>query len=402
MTPYTLRFRPKRQNMFLLPLIWGICFFLTRKGRLSIQKINMEGLKPPYLVLSEHQGFTDYYMAPLSFFPRRVSYVSDMEGFAAFGHWLYGAIGCIPTRRFTRDTSLIHTIYQAIEKNKDIVVVYPEARHSSVGTNSPLYAPVGKLVKYLGIPVVILKSHGSYLDCPVWDEKHRRGAPLSVCLEKVLMPEEIKSRSADEITAVLNEKFRYDEYRWQAENQVRISYPKRAEGLHKVLYVCPNCLTEFEMESKGSMLFCKMCEKQWDMDEYGRMSAKDGLTEFSHIPDWYEFQREKIICEMAQKEYTWEMEVDVEALPNAKGFVPLGKGYVSHSREGFHLFIYDTNQRLFFPSKLLPTLHNEYDYRGRGAGIVLSTKDCCYYLYPPDGKMNVTKIQFAVEYFYKG
>ena len=47
-------------------------------------------MKPPYLVLSTHQGFSDYYIAPLALFPHRANYVSDMEGFAAFERdWLY-------------------------------------------------------------------------------------------------------------------------------------------------------------------------------------------------------------------------------------------------------------------------------------------------------------------------
>ena len=34
----------------------------------------------------------------------------------------------------------------------------------------------------------------------------------------------------------------------------------RAEGLHRVLYQCPHCGTEFQMASEGSRLFCKHCD----------------------------------------------------------------------------------------------------------------------------------------------
>ena len=30
------------------------------------------------------------------------------------------------------------------------------------------------------------------------------------------------------------------------------------------------------------------------MDEYGELHAVSGKTEFSHIPDWYEFEREQV------------------------------------------------------------------------------------------------------------
>ena len=63
---------------------------MTRSLGLKTEKAGMEKMKPPYLVLSTHQGFSDYYIAPLALFPHRANYVSDMEGFAAFERdWLY-------------------------------------------------------------------------------------------------------------------------------------------------------------------------------------------------------------------------------------------------------------------------------------------------------------------------
>jgi len=400
MTPYNMASLPKRQNPLLLPLIWAACFIMTRKGKLKIKRIGMKGLKPPYLVLSEHQGFTDYYITPLALFPHRATYVSDVEGFAAFGKWLYSAIGCIPTRRFVPDISLIKSIRHVVKKNKDIIVVYPEARHSNVGTNSYLPPSVGKLVRFLNIPVVILKEHGSYLDSPIWDESHRRGAPLSATLELVLSSEEIKTHSADEITKLLNEKFQYDEYRWQFENRICISYPNRAEGLHKILYLCPKCNSEYTIISDGNWLVCTNCKKQWKMNEYGRLHAESGNTEFSHIPDWYAFEREHIARQIENRQYKLDIEVNIEALPNEKGFVSLGKGRLSHCDEGFRLNIPETGKELFFSSEVLTSVHNEYDYKGRGDGLVLSKNDCCYYLYPLDSEVNVTKIQLAAEHFH--
>ncbi|MFV0399883.1 MAG: 1-acyl-sn-glycerol-3-phosphate acyltransferase [Oscillospiraceae bacterium] len=400
MTPYDMARKPGRQNPLLLPLVWGACKLMTAPGKLKINRVGMEGLKPPFLVLAEHQGFTDYYIAPLALSPHRASYVSDVEGFAAFGDTLYRQVGCIPTRRFAGDPALVRSIRQVVGKNGDSIVVFPEARHSNVGTNSKLPKAVGKLVKLLGLPVVLLKSHGSYLTCPIWDEAHSRKAPLSATLERLLLPEEAAAMTAGEITELLNERFVYDEYRWQYENRVSIPYPGRAEGLHKVLYQCPHCLSECGMESGGSSLRCTDCGRAWEMDEYGRLAATEGETVFPHIPDWYEFQRQNVEREIDSGSYRLKMEVTVEALPNAKGFVPMGMGTVEHSPIGFVLDIPSRGETFRFSSRALFSLHTEYDYRGRGDGIVLSTRDCCYYLYPRDKKISVTKLQFAAEYFH--
>lgn len=400
MTPYDMSQKPSKQNPFLFLLTIICCRLMLTTRKLKIKRIGIKGLKPPYLVLSEHQGYTDYYITPLALFPHRANYVSDVEGFAAYGKNLYRKLGCIPTRRFTSDVTLPRNISHAVHANKSIVVIFPEARHSNIGTNSSFPPAVGKLVKSLGIPVVLLKNHGSYLTTPIWDEAHRRKVPLSTNLELVLTPEMISEKNVNDLNILLNQKFFYDEYQWQRENRVINSYPKRAEGLHKVLYQCPNCKAEYQTTSSESFLNCGNCKKQWQMDEYGTIMAKSGITEFPYIPDWYEFQRSNVIEEINKGEYSLEEEVKIEALPNEKGFVNMGLGLLTHNKQGFDLIFLETKKHLHFSAKSLFSLHTEYDYKKKGDCIALSTKDCCYYLYFKTPNINVTKIHFAVEYFH--
>ena len=400
MTPFNMDEKPRRQNMLLLPVIWAAAFIMTG-GRLKVNNAGIKGLKPPYLVLSEHQGFTDYYISPLALFPHRATYVSDVEGFAAFGKWLYRAIGCIATRRFVGDISLINNIRNVALNNKDIIVIYPEARHSNVGASSAIPESTAKLVKLLGIPVVIQKFHGSYLNCPFWDEEHIRNAPLAVTLKKILSPEELEKLSAAEIHTVLGEALSYDEYARQFKNKIRISYKNRAKGLHRVLYRCPSCGTEYKMTSFENVVECIACGKQWMMDEYGRLSAAGGNTEFPHIPDWYEFQRGEVRRQIESGEYNLTAGVRIDALPNEKGFVPLGDGILHQDFSGFELTFGNSGRSLHFSSKVMHSVHTEYSYKGQGDCVVLSTRDCCYYVYPKHPDFNITKVQFAAEEFHR-
>ena len=112
--------------------------------------------------------------------------------------------------------------------------------------------------------------------------------------ERILTPEQISQMSVDEINATLRKELNYDEYRYQKDNGIRITEPYRAEGLHKVLYQCPRCMTEFKMDSKGTELFCTECGKRWNWNEDGNLEALDGETEFPHIPDWYAWQRQQV------------------------------------------------------------------------------------------------------------
>lgn len=369
---------------------------LTRRFGLKIKRTGMNEIKPPYLVISMHQGFSDYYIAPLSVFPHRASYVSDMEGFAAFGDTLYRKIGCIGTRRFVTDVSTLNNVKYALEKNRNIVFLFPEARHSNVGTTSLLPDNLGRLVKYLGVPVAILSVHGSYLASPFWDEEHTRKTSMEAELKLLYTVGELENANEAEVSEAIGKALQYDEYKWQYENRVRIDYKKRAEGLSSVLYQCRKCGKEFVTSDNGSELFCNECGAGWNMSEYGQLVDRDS-GETVHIPDWYEWERRNVSEEITSKEYRREYSVTVEALPNEKGFVSMGSGRLVHDRSGFTLYVDKDGSRLFFGTKNLYTVQTEYNYKGKGKCLVLSTRDCCYYVYCDEKDFNPTKLQFAAE-----
>lgn len=353
MTPFDMKKRPCKPSAVLMPLVWGASFLLTRRFGLKIKRTGMEKVKPPYLVISMHQGFSDYYIAPLSVFPHRASYVSDMEGFAAFGDTLYRKIGCIGTRRFVTDVSTLNNVKYALEKNGNIVFLFPEARHSNAGTTSLLPHNLGRLVKYLGVPVAVLSIHGSYLASPFWDEGHTRKTSMEAELKLLFSAEEIKIYSEEEISETVSEALLYDEYRWQYENKIRIPYKKRAEGLSSVLYQCRKCGREFVISDCGTVLFCTKCGASWEMSEYGQLIDRDS-GEFIHIPDWYEWERRNVSAEVMETDYRREYTVTVEALPNEKGFVSMGRGGAyTYRRRIYAVYGKGRKQAVFRDKKLI-------------------------------------------------
>ena len=47
----------------------------------KIEKFNMEGLKPPYILLSNHMYFVDYQLSAMATFPHRVNNVATIDGY---------------------------------------------------------------------------------------------------------------------------------------------------------------------------------------------------------------------------------------------------------------------------------------------------------------------------------
>ncbi len=392
--PFDMKKKPVAQKWYLMPLIWGISYLQTRKFSLKIKRTAMNNIKPPFLVIAAHQGEADYTIAPLALFPHRANYVSDMEGFATFGEWIYRSIGCIGKRRYVTDYSVISNIKYALNSGQP-VVVYPESRHSNVGTTAVIPKNMGRLAKLMGVPLVTLSVHGSYLANPFWDEKHTRKVPIEAEIECVYTADEIKNTDADTIQRTIEKKLQYNEYQWQYDNKVAIDYAFRAEGLHKALYQCINCGSEFSVRSQRDSLLCTKCRKVWKMSPYGELES-DGQR--LQIPQWYEWQRENI-CRTLKYGINEEYNVRVMALYNSDGFIPLGDGKLITDSIGFTLILSD--RKLFFKHSNRESVQTEYDYKGTGMCIVLSDKNCCYYIYSDDYSFNPTRIQFIGEELYQ-
>lgn len=400
LTPFAMEEPPVRQHPLLMPLLWGASWVLTARFGMRLERSGMQGLKPPFLVLATHQGFLDYFITPRALFPLRANYVSDMEGFANYGKWLYRHGGCIGKRRYTPDVSVMNNIRYALFRLRQPVVLFPESRHSDAGITAALPQNLGRLVKVLGVPVVILAAHGVYLANPFWDEEHTRKTRLSAKLSLLYTKEQVAQLSPAVMQAEIERQLTYDEYAWQLAEGIRIEEPRRARGLHLPLYQCMHCGAE-RMESRDTTLHCRACGAQWELQPDGQLRAQDGTL--LHIPDWYRWEREQVREEIRQGRYGLNVRVRIEALPNEKGFVPCGEGTLSHDRRGFTLTadglpdgVRDSFP-LHIPARALTSVQTEYNYRGKGPCLVLSTRDCCYYLYSHDSKFLVTKILFATE-----
>lgn len=393
--------KPIKQRWFLTPVAWLLSFPEILQRKLKITKINMKGLKPPYLLLSNHMAFVDFKVTTRAIFPHRANYVVAIDGFLK-GEWLLRQVGCICKRKFTNDILLVKQMKHSLQEHKTIVALYPEARYSYCGTTSVLPDSLGKLIKLFKVPVVVLTQHGNYLSQPVWNLEKRK-CRLEATMERLYTSEQIEAASVDEINRKVNAAFRYDEYRWQKDNAVVIDFPNRAKGLHHILYQCPHCLTESRMNSDRNELWCEHCHKRWTMSELGELSAVEGLTEYSHIPDWFEFERKMVRRQIEEGTYFFRDRVMVDSLPNAKGYIRLGEATLTHSSEGFVLEKLEGDRQFRLEKKpaSLYSLHIEFDYFGKGDCLDLSTIEDTFYLYPLTAQNAVTKLQFAVEEMYK-
>ena len=394
---------PIRQPLIIVFLIWLLSRFALLGKQYKIEKINMEGVKPPYILLSNHMYFIDFELAALATFPHRVNNVVSIDGYYR-RPWLMELIGCICKRKFVNDLHLVKAIRHVLKKG-DILCMYPEARYTPIGTTAYLPDALGKLIKMNRVPVVTIVHRGNHLHTPFWNYRKKRKVPLHMTMTQVLTAEQVENMSAAEINAAVRDALQYNEYTYQKENGIRITESYRAEGLHKVLYQCPHCMTESKMATEGSELFCTACGKRWHLQENGELAALEGETEFSHIPDWFEWERKQVRKQIEEGTYSFEDTVEVYSLPRCMRFLPLGTAQLRHDiEEGFVLegFYNGKPYRIQRAPIKTNSLHIEYDYCYIKPFdcVDISTENDSFYCYPTQQNV-VTKLAFATEELYK-
>ena len=396
---FDMKAHPKRPKLRLLSYL--IALSPVKKHKAKIKKIDMDGIKPPYLLLGNHNAFMDINVLSVATFPHLLNYVIAIDGFIG-RESLLRHIGGICKRKFTTDYELIKHLKYVID-HKHVVAMFPEARYSLCGTKAIIPTSVARLCKYLNVPVVMLKMHGHHINSPFWNLHDRDVKPIEAELYPLVKKEELDELEIEDIDQRIQDAFEYDEYKWQKERNIHVTYEGRAEGLHKVLYKCPHCGKEYRMNSKGIYLYCEECGKKWEYSELGELKAVEGETEFSHIPDWYEWERDEVRKEVEAGTYHYEGEVHVDLLPKDK-FFHLGKGYLIHDMNGFKLTGEYEGEKYeaFLDAKTHYGVHIEYEYLGKfGDCVDLNTLTDTFYVYPHGKDFAVTKFSLACEELFK-
>lgn len=393
--------KPMKPQMWLATIVRIVCEFTLRKIKFSYTEEGMENVKDePCLILMNHSSFTDMKLAYGIFYPKKLGIVTSVDAMTGVLGKLMRLIGCTPTHKYVSDLSLIKDIKYMLNVNKTSVLMYPEAGYSFDGCTTTLPRRMGVLMKQLGVPVVTVITQGAFHRDPLYNMLQIRDVKVSAHVKCIATAEEVKTKSVEELDALLDESFSFDNFAWQRDNKISIDVPFRADGLHRILYKCPHCGTENQMEGKGIHLTCHACNKKWTMDEYGQLVANEGVTEYPHIPDWNKWQRECVRKELENGTYMLDTDVDIAIQVNLNGVCKIGKGHLTHSLDGFHLVGAEGKLDYSQSPTFSHTLYSDYYWYEMGDIIGIGDNEFSYFCFPGED-VSVNKARLATEELYK-
>ncbi|MCR5134111.1 MAG: 1-acyl-sn-glycerol-3-phosphate acyltransferase [Clostridiales bacterium] len=277
-----------RRHQIVWRLFYAVCNkWICRKFHFTHEDLHIDG---PVLLIPNHVSAWDPFLVAMSLKDKQVYYVASehlfRKGIAT--KMLTWLVAPIPRSKASAGTDTVRACLRHLRSGHS-VCIFSEGEQSWDGRNHPVFAATGKLAKTSGATLVTYRLEGIYLSKPRWADTVRRGTshghPVGI-----YPPDILKTMSADEITARINQDIREDA--WERQRTFPVSYRGRrlAEGLERVLYLCPQCRRIGTLTSKDDRLSCP-CGLSV---RYLRDGFFEPETPFADIAQWEDWQKESL------------------------------------------------------------------------------------------------------------
>lgn len=353
----------------------------------------------PCLYLMNHSSFTDLLIA-FHLIPHRFSTVCTDDGFIG-KEWLLRHLGCIPTMKFITDPTLVRDMLFVKKILHQSILMYPEASYSFDGTATTLPESLGKLAKLLKMPVVMIKTDGSFLRDPLYNNLQIRNVDVKAKVSLIASKDEVLSLESSVIEQRIKDAFTFDNFATQMKEGILIKEPFRADSLNRVLFRCPLCNQEGMMEGKGITLTCHNCHTVYTMQENGQMTTDNPQFTLHHIPDWFKYEREIIRQEILDGVYHEEFDCEIYILKNLKAIYHIGSGHLTHSTEGFHLVGASGKLDYWHKAIYSYSLYSDFYWYELGDIVCIGDDKMRYYCIPKNRKDIVSRLRLAAEEIFK-
>ncbi len=288
---------------FIRPFL-KVWFSLQFRLKVEIPS-EVKELSPPFLLLPNHQGFWDPFMAGV-YIRYPVFYIASDAIFRyPLLKFFMQLLGAIPKQKAQSDPGSIKNILR-IRDAGGIIGVFPEGQRTWDGLTLPLVPSTAKLVKLLKIPVVIALFKGGYYSHPRWGIHLQKGE-IELSYDSILSPEEIKKLTSDEIQKILTETLAFDESAYEEQKKQIFRGRKPAENLEQVLFMCPSCHQTGKLYSRGNTLTCMHCGYSVVYTKYRTFTSTTETTFFHTVRDWNRWQKDELEKYIKDKKMTEEV-----------------------------------------------------------------------------------------------
>lgn len=237
----------------------------------------------PYFILSNHLTTLDPFMLSCSF-NRPIYFVCSKDLYTSkFGKLITYLVRPIYKNKNVHEMGPIKECIKAAKDNAT-VCIFPEGNRSYDGSICFIDKSIAKMAKLMKVDLVIYNIVGGYGIDPRWSYKSRRGKSYGMVRE-VIPYEKVKSMDVDELYEKILSSLNVE-----VDHSIQYKSKRSAEGLERVLYVCPVCGKVQTITTSKDQIICESCNLTVKYTSNLLLESSDYRFTFKTVKEWYDFQ----------------------------------------------------------------------------------------------------------------
>lgn len=284
--------RTRMSFLYALAKVTYSPVFLRKQHVSVVNEMNIDIKKGPVLLISNHCGAHDPVILSC-IMPRQVCWVAGAYLFKSplFCFIFKYLAKCIPMQQGQSDLGAVRKMQQSLRAG-DMVGLFPEGTRTWDGDMVQFDTkPLAKMIRMFAVPTLFVNIEGGYAMQPRWADNYRTGGGINVNFRALLKSEEIKAMSVDQIREYIDENFAFSNDEWKKTTDYHFESEKRAEGVQRLLYICPKCKKIGTIKAKDNGVSCR-CGFNAEIDSNDNLICSHGR--FKTLSQWHAWERKKI------------------------------------------------------------------------------------------------------------
>ncbi len=283
--------RSKRH--FITRLRRPISWWMRRATNYKVMNPPPDNRGNPFLLISNHVSIYDLAYALLQLNEMPVIVIHEIFQRNPVMAWLLRPLGLIWKQADLHDGKSIRQMKRAASAGRSILL-FPEGDLTWDGDTGELPEAIVKLIRYIGLPVVVMTEKGAYMTYSRWAGEVRKGL-VELHFKPCISAEDLDMLDDTEILQRLRAAFRHSERKWlyEAGSGIEYSSGAQAKDLSKLLFLCPRCKCPSGITNSEAQVSCSACgfssqigpRLELDRDAALEVGLKD-------IWDWHAWQAE--------------------------------------------------------------------------------------------------------------